>query len=149
MAKSQVDDERQRARALTGERLRSARETNGFSQRQVAEVLGLTKLSVLQYEAGRTTFPTDLLPRLDLLGIDSAWVATGIPSLERKESRGVFSEVLTWVRREAAIHELQVSPEQEVDLAWFVFRRLSPQSDVGGLSPAVFEEALEAAEVGL
>lgn len=124
MAKLPVGDERQRARQSVGDRLRSGREALGLTQRAVADALGLTSLSVIHYEAGRTSFPTDQLPVLDVLGIDSCWVATGIPSLETRAAKDRFAEVLSWVRREAAIHELHLSAVQEIDIAWHVFCRL-------------------------
>ena len=124
MAKQPVDEERQRVRLAVGERLRFAREALGRTQRQVADALGLTSLSVIHYEAGRTPFPTDLLPALNSQGFDGAWVATGIPSLEGNEARERFAAVLAWLRREAAIHDLSVTPVQEMDIAWYAFRRL-------------------------
>lgn len=96
----------------------------GLSQRHVAESLGLTALSVIHYEAGRTPFPTDLLPALEELGADSAWLATGVPSLENKKTRERFAAVLAWVRREAALNDLTLTVQQEVDVAWYAFRRL-------------------------
>lgn len=138
MAKPPVDDERQLSRQSVGERLRCVREAKGYSQRQVAEALGLTPLSVIHYEAGRTPFPTDLLPALDALGLNGAWVATGIPSVDNDETRERFAAVLAWVRREAAIHDLDLSPSREVDIAWYAFRRL----DQGLAQDALSEQAI-------
>lgn len=125
MAKLPVDDVRQRIRQRVGERLRCAREALGWTQRQIAESLGLTPLSVLNYEAGRTPFPTDLLPALDEIGIDSSWVASGIPSLESREARENFAAIWTWVRREVTDHKLSITLAQELDIAWHVLGRLA------------------------
>jgi transcriptional regulator with XRE-family HTH domain len=127
MAKVAADDQRLSVRQLVGERLKAAREALGLSQRAVADALGLTSLSVIHYEAGRTPFPTDLLPVLKELGIDGDWVASGVPSLEHRETRERFSAVLAWVRREVAIHELVLTPTQETDISWYVFRQLDPR----------------------
>lgn len=128
MAKPPVDDLRQRVRQSVGERLRHAREAIGRTQRQVAEQLGLTPLSMIHYEAGRTPFPTDLLPALDAIGIDSSWVASGIPSLENKETRLHLAAIWMWVKREVAIHDLSITPDQELEIAWHMLRRLGTPS---------------------
>ena len=47
-----------------GERLKSARNFTGLSQRQVAEKFGLTKVGYQNYEYGRRTPSFELLPRL-------------------------------------------------------------------------------------
>lgn len=128
MAKPPANDLRQRVRQSVGERLRRAREVLGRTQREVAEELGLTPLSVIHYEAGRTPFPTDLLPSLDAIGIDSSWVASGIPSMEKRETREQLVVIWTWLKREMTIHELSITPDQELEIAWHVLRRLGGPS---------------------
>ena len=120
MAKPVVVGRRASARQDVGVRLRMARESLGLTQQQFAEAFELTKLSVLQYEAGRTPLPTDLLPCLEELGIDSAWVATGTPTLAHLPTRKRFTWALQWVKRESAIHGLTIALEQEVKIAWCI-----------------------------
>lgn len=140
MAKPIAAGRRAVARQEVGARLRMARESSGLTQQQLAQLFELTKLSELQYEAGRTPFPTDLLPLLEELGIDSAWVATGGASLSHPQTRKRFAFVLQWVRRESAIHGLAVATEQEVEIAWCVMMQLLP--------PIHSDECLPDDEVG-
>lgn len=133
MAKPVVSGRRATARQEVGVRLKMVRESLGLSQQQFAQFFELTKLSELQYEAGRTPFPTDLLPFLDELGVDSAWVATGAASLAHPPTRKRFALALQWVRRESAIHGLVIEAEQEVEIAWCIINQLLPltKSDEG------------------
>lgn len=131
MAKPLADESRQYARQQFGARLKLARELAGLTQRQLAEFLGLAPLSVIHYETGRSAFPVDRLPVLEELGIDSAWVATGVPSLKASAARSRFASVLEWVGQEAAIYELSISPAQQFDIAWYVFSRFVPRPEPG------------------
>lgn len=140
MAKPVASGRRAVARQEVGARLKAARESLALTQHQLAELLELTKLSVLQYEAGRTPFPTDLLPFLEELGVDIAWVATGVASPAHPLTRKRFASVLQWVRRESAIHGLNIETEQEVEIAWCIMMRLLP--------PTQSDERLPDAEVG-
>jgi len=90
----------------------------GFTQRQLAQAFGLTPLSQLHYEAGRTPFPTDLLPTLDDLGVDSAWVATGVASLGHAPTQKRFALALKRLRSEAETLGVLIDTEKEVEIAW-------------------------------
>lgn len=131
MAKQPVKSERLEVREEIGKRLRLVREWLGYPQRRFAALLGLTQLSVINYETGRTPFPTDLLPVLKQLGADSSWVATGCPCLLHSSTRKRFALVLKWVRRESAIHGFAIEIDQEVEIAWFIMMQMLPmtQSD--------------------
>lgn len=51
-------------------RLRHVRNKKGVSQRQAAEVLGITKISYQNYEAGRRKPSFDMLPSIaDFFGV--------------------------------------------------------------------------------
>ncbi len=68
------------ARAAVANRLRLARGQAGLSQAQVARLLGLSRPSVTEIEAGRRRVSAEELATLaEIYGVDTAWV-TGSPS---------------------------------------------------------------------
>ena len=111
-------------RFAIGQRLRSAREKLGESQTKFAERMGVTKLTVLIYEAGTSCPGADHLFKLASADIDASFIAFGVPSLATPESRGQFASALAWVRRECAPASQEVSDAALVEAAWVVFSAL-------------------------
>lgn len=75
--------------STVGTRLRSAREHLGLSQRDVANLLNVSKSTVLHREAGRSVLRADELPRwAQALGVTPHWLAFGdeAPRPPREES---------------------------------------------------------------
>ena len=61
----------------TGARILEARKQKGFSQRELAELLGITVQAISQWENNRTE-PTGRLRRLaDILGVSEQWLTQG------------------------------------------------------------------------
>ena len=59
-------------------RLRTARESAGLSQGQVAKKLGLHRPAVSEIEAGRRRVTADELVRLaDIYGVSTGWITSG------------------------------------------------------------------------
>ncbi len=111
-------------REALGRRLRRVRETLGESQAAFAVRLGVTKLSMLKYEAGKTAPTAELLLHLRGLGLDANYIAFGERSLSSPECRAQFAEVHRWVRRECRLRAMAASDETVMDVAWFVFCKL-------------------------
>jgi transcriptional regulator with XRE-family HTH domain len=124
VAKSPVGDEQARARREIGRRLRWARTALGMTQRQLAEALDVTPLSVLHWEAGRTPFATDRLPALECIGIDSAWIISGLPSMETATTRETFSAILSKLEEAARRGDGPEDLAERLDLAWRALRAL-------------------------
>lgn len=120
-------------RSAIGERLRLVRARLGENQTQFGERMGVTKLSVLSYEAGDSCPRVDQLCVLESHGIDAAFIAFGTPSLGSAQARQQFAATLAWVRRECKVASLDVSEAGMVDAAWLVFTELSRQT--GGVEP--------------
>jgi len=147
MAKSPVGDEQARARHEIGWRLRCARTAIGLTQRQLAEALDVTPLSVLNWEAGRTPFPTDRLQALESIGIDSAWMISGAPSFQTATTRETFSAILSRLREEGRGADATIELPEQVDLAWRALRMLCDEKTPN--SPATEEEVATAVQQAL
>lgn len=132
-------------REALGRRLRRAREALGESQATFAARLGVTKLSVLKYEAGKTSPTSDLLLHLEYSGIDAQYVAFGARSLSTKTARAQFTAVHAWVLREGRIRSIKLGDEQAMEVAWYVFTRLSEVGDEQAPDAQVLQEAVQRA----
>jgi transcriptional regulator with XRE-family HTH domain len=119
-------------RTSIGLRLRRARERLGESQATFAARLGVSKLSVLNYESGSSCPGVDQLSTLATESIDVCEIAFGFPSLATAQSRSRFSAALAWVRQECAVSSLRISDEALVEAAWVVFCELNKQAHVDG-----------------
>ena len=119
-----TNDYRQRM----GVRLRFLREKLGETQSKFALRLGVIKLSLLKYEAGTTCPTAEQLHNLQSSGVDASYAAFGYPSLASATARKNFAAALAWVKRESQISSLDVSDEDLVDAAWFMFCNLSEPS---------------------
>lgn len=132
-------------REALGRRLRRVREALGESQVTFAARLGVTKLSVLKYEAGKTSPTADLLQHLEYSGIDAQYVAFGARSLSTKTARAQFAAVYAWVLREGRIRSIKLSDEQAMEVAWYVFTRLSEVGDEQAPDVEILQEAVQRA----
>lgn len=117
-------------RTAIGLRLRRARERLGESQAKFAARLGVSKLSVLNYESGASCPGADQLSMLGAAGIDASEIAFGLPSLATAQSRSQFAAALAWVKQECAVSSLKVSDEALVEAAWMLFCELNKEPDV-------------------
>ncbi|QSB02008.1 helix-turn-helix domain-containing protein [Methylomonas sp. EFPC1] len=60
-----------------GDRLREERDRLGFIQEKLAELLGTTKKTVIDYEKGNTSPKADFLAALAGIGADVNYIVTG------------------------------------------------------------------------
>jgi transcriptional regulator with XRE-family HTH domain len=129
-------------REALGRRLRSVREALGESQSTFAARLGVTKLSILKYEAGKTSPTADLMQHLGQSGLDAPYIVFGTRSLTCPLVCAQFAAVHAWVKREGRIRSMTMSDGQVMQVAWSVFSRLSESCqesapDVEALQQAV------------
>jgi transcriptional regulator with XRE-family HTH domain len=116
-----------------GSRMKAERDRLGLTQSELADKLGVIRLTVVKYEAGISCPGIDQIGTLKAYNFDTDFIVDGHTSLSSEVGRQQFAAILSWVQREAAIsgHELEVT--QQIDLAWGVFdqlRRAAMHSDI-------------------
>lgn len=116
-----------------GSRMKAERDRLRLTQSELAERLGVIRLTVVKYEAGISCPGIDQIGTLKAHNFDTDFIVDGHTSLNSEVGRQQFAAILSWVQREAAIsgHELDVT--QQVELAWAVFdqlRRTAMHSDI-------------------
>lgn len=150
---SRFRSERFRAwRQAFGQRLRKTRTLLGESQKAFGLRIGVTKLTVMNYEAGKTVPTCEVLPYLGELGIDAAYLAFGVPSLSNQKQIAAFSEILSYVKERLGNDFGKLSMPahsiREMDIAWDTFCRLTALTDGRSLDTRsidlMFQEALVA-----
>ena len=74
---------------LLGQRLRVSRKSIRWTQKQIAQGLGLTAKTVINYELGDRTPDGGVLQKwVDITGCDAGWLLTGQGSMEGGEASG-------------------------------------------------------------
>ena len=110
------------AKTTLGQRLRLARQRHGLSQAELAASLGVTKLTVLHWEGGKSRPAAEHLARLTCVGIDPSLVAFGIPSLATAEARAAFATAIQDCKMttdcQASVHPINLAV---LEAAWDLF----------------------------
>lgn len=98
-----------------GERITEARRENGMTQRELADLLGLSERSVAAYEIGEV-IPYRYVKDLErALGRPAAWFLHGEDAIIGRDEQ--LSEILAAVRQNlAAINALEADVMQELRL---------------------------------
>lgn len=56
-------------------RLKQAREETGYTQREIAQIIGISKSTIASYEMGRTEPKIEILGKLaDFYGVSADWL---------------------------------------------------------------------------
>lgn len=110
-------------RKQLGKRLRAVRKVLGESQPQMAERFGVTKLSILKYEAGIFCPTVEQIHELEPIGIDVSHVAFGTPSLANPFTRRQFASVFAMVFAESRTLAPEAINEDLIEVAWTVFSK--------------------------
>lgn len=122
---------RAKIRQEIGRRLLSERDRLGHTQQGLAEAIGGKRLSVINYEAGRSSPSAETLAAMESVGVDVRYVLTGMrvapTSIDRERFRRAFSEV----QRQAMLKREKLSADASLDLAWRIYDAL------GALEPAI------------
>lgn len=110
---------------IIAERMRLARESAGITQAQVANALGLHRVSVTEIEAGRRKlFAPYLLPLANMFGVSVSWI------VGETESESALAEV----RVKLAARGLAAFSDEDLERLLSVIRTLRHVSN-DGLNP--------------
>jgi transcriptional regulator with XRE-family HTH domain len=109
-----------------GERLRSARTALGETQTKFAARMGVTKLSVLKYEAGAWCPTVEQLHGLKASGIDPSFIAFGESNVSEHPlsdpiTRKHFAAIFAKVYKESLTLTPDATEEDLIEVAWAVF----------------------------
>lgn len=114
---------------LLGERIRSVRERLGYSQQRLAELLGISRVTVSQMEAGRRKISASDLKRLsDILEMPADYLLN-----PEKEPEVVIDEVR---EKEETIQPMRISvPQEKVDkfreVLLYILNKVGAKPNVG------------------
>ncbi|WP_431101530.1 helix-turn-helix domain-containing protein [Roseateles noduli] len=107
-----------------GGRLLEERARLGLTQQGMADSIGGSRLSVIQYESGRSSPSAETLAAMEAVGVDIRYVLTGMhqaPSgIDRERFRQAFSEV----QRQAKVKREKLTTDASLDLAWRIYDAL-------------------------
>ena len=100
---------------IIAERMRLARESAGITQTQVANTLGLHRVSVTEIEAGRRKlFATYLLPLANMFGVSVSWIVG-----ETDPETSLVED-----RVNLAARGLATFSDEDLDRLWWVIRAM-------------------------
>lgn len=89
-----------------------------MTQQGVADAVGVTRLSVIQYESGRSSPSAETLATMEAAGFDVRYVLTGM----RDAPSGIDRERFRWayieVQRQATVRCEKLTADASLDLAW-------------------------------
>lgn len=120
-------------REAIGSRMKAERERLGLTQSELADRLGVIRLTIVKYEAGTTCPGVDLIGTLKANGFDTDFIVDGYMSLNSTIGQQQFAAILSWVKREAAISGHEIDITQQISLTWAVFdqlRRTAMRSEI-------------------
>lgn len=121
----QDEDSAHEYRRNMGRRLRLVRLQLRESQTQFAARLKVSLQSMHKYEIGMTGPTAEQLKNLEETGVDACFVTFGYPSFETSKAREKYFEVLAGIQRECRISSLKIPTQEQRDIAWYVFCRLT------------------------
>lgn len=120
---------------IVSERLRTARTVCGFTQQQIADILGIDRSAYSYYETGRTEPSTENLKRLAaLLKTDVAWL------LGEDSMPGFLSDNESIFSIQRSVNEQRISElsDEEKEIIG-LFRMLKGTADERALKAALLE----------
>lgn len=117
---------------IISEKLKIARTACGFTQQQIADILGIDRSSYAYYETGKTTPSAENLRRLAaLFGVDIEWFLGDIVPGLLSEPEDVFS-----VNRAIRASKMSELSDEERELVG-LFRMLKGTADEDKLAEAL------------
>jgi transcriptional regulator with XRE-family HTH domain len=126
-----------------GSRMKTERDRLGLTQSELAEMLGVIRLTVVKYEAGISCPGIDQIHTLKANNFDTDFVVDGYTSLNSEAGRHQFSAILSWVQREAEISGLELDVTQQIDAAWFAFDQLRRTALSSNVKSTAIESAVQ------
>jgi transcriptional regulator with XRE-family HTH domain len=101
-----------------GARLLEERVRLDLTQQGVANAVGVTRLSVIQYESGRSSPSAETLAAMETAGFDIRYVLTGMRHAPFGIDRERFRWAYTEVQRQAKARREKLTADASLDLAW-------------------------------
>lgn len=101
-----------------GARLLEERTRLDMTQQEVADAVGVTRLSVIQYESGRSSPSAETLAGMEAAGFDVRYVLTGMRDAPSGIDRERFRWAYTEVQRQAKVRREKLTADASLDLAW-------------------------------
>lgn len=115
-----------------GARLVDERARLGLTQQGLASAINCSRLSVIQYESGRSSPAAETLVALESIGVDVRFLLTGLRAaplgIDRDRFRVAFEESL----RQAKARRERRSPEESLEQAWRIYDALTHLSSPVG-----------------
>lgn len=101
-----------------GARLREERLRIGLSQQGLADLIEGARLSVVQYESGRSSPSAETLAAMEAIGVDVRYALTGLRQAPSGIDRERFKIALAEVQRQTKARREKLSLDDSLDLAW-------------------------------
>jgi len=103
------------------QRLLAERSRLGLTQGALAELAGLSRVSIAKYESGGTLPSAEALIALDRSGIDIRYVLVGVYCTGNKAMRDRFRMAFEEVGRQAQANNEVLTDETRLELAWRIY----------------------------
>lgn len=107
-----------------GVRLLEERSRLGLSQQGLADAIGGSRLSVSNYENGRSSPAAETLAAMEAAGVDVRFVLTGLRSAPSGIDRDRFRQAFSEVQRQAKANKEKLDVETSLDHAWRIYDAL-------------------------
>lgn len=108
-----------------GARLVEERARLALTQQALASAISCSRLSVIQYEGGRSSPAAETLVAMESIGIDVRFLLTGLRAAPIGIDRARFRVAFTEVLRQAKARRERQSPEENLDQAWRIYDALT------------------------
>lgn len=113
-------------RQQVGLRLKSERERLNMTQTELGEAIGVGRFSITKYEAGGSSPLVDQLTKLDELGADIYYIATGKKSNAAYKSQAEFNRIFLAVQKMVQTMGLNSPPEEVLNASWMLLSLARP-----------------------
>jgi transcriptional regulator with XRE-family HTH domain len=107
-------------------RLSTERKRLSLTQMQLANLLGLSRNSIAQYEAGNYQPAIEILARMSSIGVDVMFLLTGISADPDRDQINVkrLAMALQEARRQLHLPMDSIDQQQVADRVWIIYRAL-------------------------
>jgi transcriptional regulator with XRE-family HTH domain len=101
-------------------RLRQERERLGLTQSQLADLFGVTRFTISNYESGCRMPTADQLRAMADVGADASFVLSGAPLLSSAVGHERFTKILTTLRDHCRLSKYEVHDDEIIKAAIFL-----------------------------
>lgn len=104
-----------------GTRLFKERTRAGLTQKTLAEKVGISRVSIVKYETGKTLPSAEALAGFETVGLDVRYILVEKRTATMKEIRNQFRKAFEQVSRQALVNGEILSDEKRLDFSWCVY----------------------------